>query len=326
MQLIRGQYNLRSEHQRCVASIGNFDGVHLGHQAVFSALQERAKALGVPTTVIIFEPQPMEYFHVAQTPARLTRLREKLAAIEGCGIDRVLLLEFGPHLAAMPADEFIENILVNGLAIKHLFVGDDFRFGKDRGGDFPLLQQAGERHGFQVEDMNTISHKETRISSSRIRQALAQGDFAGAESCLGRPYQICGRVAHGNERGRTIGFPTLNVNLHRRVSPLQGVFAVKVKGLEEQALPGVANVGSRPTVSGESQQLLEVHVFDFERQVYGEHVAVEFVERLRDEKKFDSFADLERQIKLDADRARELFGLHKKTNFSFQHYPGSKSP
>ncbi len=311
MQLIRGEYNLRAEHRHCVASIGNFDGVHLGHQAVFSALQERSKALGVPTVVIIFEPQPMEYFHAAQTPARLTRLREKLAAIEGCGIDRVLMLEFGPHLASMEAGDFIENVLVNGLAIRHLFVGDDFRFGKDRGGDFSLLQQAGEQHGFQVEDMNTISHREARISSTRIRQALAEGDFAIAESCLGRPYRICGRVAHGNERGRTIGFPTLNVNLHRRVSPLQGVFAVKVNGLEKQALPGVANVGSRPTVDGESQQLLEVHVFDFERQVYGKHVAVEFVERLRDEKKFDSFADLQRQIQLDASSARALFGLHK---------------
>jgi riboflavin kinase/FMN adenylyltransferase len=311
MQLIRGEYNLRPEHRCCVASIGNFDGVHLGHQAVFSALQERSKALGVPTTVIIFEPQPMEYFHVARTPARLTRLREKLAAIERCGIDRVLLLEFGPRLASMEAGEFIENVLVNGLALRHLFVGDDFRFGKDRGGDFSLLQQAGKRHDFQVEDMNTISHKEARISSTRIRQALAQGDFASAKSCLGRPYQICGRVAHGNERGRTIGFPTLNINLHRRVSPLQGVFAVKVNGLEKQALPGVANVGSRPTLDGESQQLLEVHVFDFERQVYGEHVAVEFVERLRDEKKFDSFADLQRQIQLDASRARALFGLHE---------------
>ena len=308
MQLIRGEYNLRPGHQRCVASIGNFDGVHLGHQAVFTALQQRSKALGVPTTVIIFEPQPMEYFHSERTPARLTRLREKLAAIEGCGIDRVLLLEFGPHLANMEADAFIHKVLVNGLAIKHLFVGDDFRFGKDRGGDFSLLQQAGQRHGFQVEDMNTISHKDARISSTRIRQLLAEGDFASAESCLGRPYQICGRVAHGNERGRTIGFPTLNVNLHRRVSPLQGVFAVKVNGLGEQALPGVANVGTRPTVDGESQQLLEVHVFDFDRQVYGEHVAVEFVERLRDEKKFDSFADLQRQIQLDAATARAIFG------------------
>lgn len=317
MQLIRGQYNLRTEHRGCVATIGNFDGVHLGHQRVFSALMERAKAFDVPATVIIFEPQPMEYFHVEQTPARLTRLREKLATIADCGIDRVLLLEFGPHLAGMPAEEFIQAVLVNGLAIKHLFVGDDFRFGRKRGGDFSLLQQAGAQHGFKVENMNTISLEENRISSTRIRLALERGDFVSAESCLGRPYQICGRVAHGNKRGRTIGFPTLNVNLHRLVSPLQGVFAVRVRGLDEQALPGVANVGSRPTVDGESQQLLEVHVFDFERQVYGEHVAVEFVERLRDEQKFESFSDLRSQIQLDADRAREFFGLLNKPSFSF---------
>jgi len=317
MQLIRGQYNLRTEHQGCVATIGNFDGVHLGHQAVFSALQERAKSFAVPATVIVFEPQPMEYFHVEQTPARLTRLREKLAAMADCGIDRVLLLEFGPHLAAMPAEEFIQTVLVNGLGIKHLIVGDDFRFGRKRGGDFTLLQQAGDQHGFEVEDMNTISHKENRISSTRIRLALEQGDFTSAESCLGRPYQICGRVAHGDKRGRTIGFPTLNVNLHRLVSPLHGVFAVRVKGLDEQALPGVANVGSRPTVDGEPQQLLEVHIFDFARQVYGEHVAVEFVERLRDEQKFESFSDLQSQIQLDADRAREFFGLLNKPSFSF---------
>ena len=317
MQLIRGQYNLRQEHLGCVATIGNFDGVHLGHQAVFAALQEQATALGVPATVIIFEPQPMEYFHVENTPARLTRLREKLAAIADCGIQHVLMLEFGPHLAGMPAENFIQDVLVGGLGIKHLFVGDDFRFGKQRGGDFSMLQQAGEQHGFQVENMNTISHADDRISSTRIRLSLAEGDFATAESCLGRPYQICGRVAHGNEKGRTIGFPTLNVNLHRRVSPLLGVFAVKVKGLEDQALPGVANVGTRPTLEGDPQQLLEVHLFNFDRQVYGEHVAVEFVERLRDEKKFASFADLQHQIELDADRARELFRLYNTNKFSF---------
>ncbi len=311
MQLIRGQYNLRPEHRDCVVTIGNFDGVHLGHQAVFSALQERAMAIDAPATVVIFEPQPMEYFHVDRAPARLTRLREKLAAIAGCGIQRVLLLEFGHLLAGMPAEEFIDNVLVDGLAANHLLVGDDFRFGKGRSGDFSLLQQAGKQYGFQVEDMNTLSHKDARISSTRIRTALTKGDFATAESCLGRPYQICGRVAHGNKRGRTIGFPTLNIYLHRRVSPLLGVFAVKVRGFEEQVLPGIANVGSRPTLDGESQQLLEVHLFDFDRQVYGEHVAVEFVERLRNEKRFESFPELQRQILLDAVRAHELFELQR---------------
>ena len=289
MELIRGQHNLRAQHRGCVATIGNFDGVHVGHKAVFSALKEKAEEFGVPATVIVFEPQPMEYFHAKNVPARLTRLREKLAALAENEIDRVLLLEFGPHLASMSASEFIQQILVDGLSIHHLFVGDDFRFGKGREGDFSLLQQEGEKHGFSVEDLHTIEHENSRVSSTRIRLALAEGDFITAEQCLGRPYQICGRVAHGNKKGRTIGFPTLNIDLHRRVSPLDGVFAVRVKGLGDAALPGVANVGTRPTLDGESKQLLEVHIFDFSRQVYGEHVAVEFVERIRDEKRFASF-------------------------------------
>ena len=204
MQFIRGQHNLRPEHQGCVATIGNFDGVHLGHQAVFEALKKKAREYGVPATVIIFEPQPMEYFHIQDVPARLTRLREKLAAIKNCQIDRVLLLEFGPHLASMEAGEFVQRVLIEGLAIRHLFVGDDFRFGKGRKGNYGLLQEEGGKHGFSVEDLHTIEHENFRISSTRIRQALAEGDFLTAEQCLGRPYQICGRVAHGNKKGRTI--------------------------------------------------------------------------------------------------------------------------
>ena len=309
MQLIRGQHNLRPEHRGCVATIGNFDGVHLGHQAVFEALKKKARVYGVPETVIIFEPQPMEYFHVKDVPARLTRLREKLAAIKNCQIGRVLLLEFGPHLAGMEAGEFVQRVLIEGLAIRHLFVGDDFRFGKGRKGDYRLLREEGKKHDFSVEDLHTIEHESFRISSTRIRQALAEGDFLTAERCLGRPYQICGRVAHGNKKGRTIGFPTLNLDLHRRVSPLDGVFAVRVSGLEQTPVPGVANVGTRPTLDGESKQLLEVHLFDFSGDVYGEHVAVEFVQRLRNEQKFESFAQLQQQIQLDAKLAREIHGL-----------------
>ena len=309
MQLIRGQHNLRPAHRGCVATIGNFDGVHLGHQAVFAALRQKAESFGVPATVIIFEPQPMEYFHAENVPARLTRLREKLAALKDCQIERVLLLEFSPHLASMPAEAFVQQVLIEGLAIRHLFVGDDFRFGRGRTGDYSLLQEEGGRHGFSVQDLHTIEHDNSRISSTRIRQALAEGDFSTAEWCLGRPYRICGRVAHGNKKGRTIGFPTLNLDLHRRVSPLDGVFAVRVRGLEQEPIPGVANVGTRPTLDGESKQLLEVHLFDFSREVYGEHVAVEFVQRIRDEQKFESFSELQQQIQLDARMARDLFGL-----------------
>jgi len=309
MKLIRGQHNLHPAHQGCVATIGNFDGVHRGHQAVFAELHRRAEALGLPSTVITFEPQPMEFFRPEQAPARLTRLREKLRAIENCGIDRVLLLEFNPALAAMSADDFIAKVLVEGLAVRHLYVGDDFRFGRDRSGDFALLSAAGQAHGFGVENLDSVCHGDCRISSTVIRQALADGDLATAESYLGRPYAICGRVAHGDKRGRTIGFPTMNIDLHRRVSPLRGVFAVRVGGLAADPLPGVANIGTRPTVSGDARYLLEVHLFDFNRQVYGEHVQVTFVQRIRDEKKFDSFDQLKLQIQADAGQAREALGF-----------------
>jgi len=309
MQLVRGQHNLRASHRGCAATIGNFDGVHLGHQAVFNALREKAQQLGLPSTVILFEPQPMEFFQPGMAPPRLTRLREKLIHIRACGIDRVVLLEFNVHLAALTAGEFVQQVLVDGLDIRHLYVGDDFRFGKERKGDFALLQKIGAEQGFSVQSMDTVCHDDCRISSTRIREALAEGDFVTAERCLGRPYQICGRVGHGNQRGRSIGFPTLNVNLHRRVSPVKGVFAVRVQGLAETDLPGVANVGTRPTVDGEGRPLLEVHLFDFDARVYGFQVGVTFVQRIRDEKKFSSFDELQQQILLDASRARKILAI-----------------
>jgi len=306
MQLIRGIHNLRPEHRGCVATIGNFDGVHLGHQAVFRQLMGKGKELGLPAVVISFEPQPQEYFTPQRAPARLTRLREKLQAIAEAGIERVLLLEFNARLAAMAAEEFVERILVQGLGVRFLMVGDDFRFGAKRRGDFNLLREAGDRYDFRVEDMHTVRLSEDRVSSTRIREALTDGDLDTAAHLLGRSYQICGRVAHGDKRGRTIGFPTANVDLHRRVSPVRGVFAVRVRGLEETALPGVANIGTRPTVTGDPRYLLEVHLFDFSREVYGRHVGVEFVHKLRDEKKFESFEELRRQITQDAWQARNL--------------------
>ncbi|WP_457666374.1 bifunctional riboflavin kinase/FAD synthetase [Thiolapillus sp.] len=309
MQLVRGQHNLRASHRGCAATIGNFDGVHLGHQAVFNALREKAQQLGLPSTVILFEPQPMEFFQPGMAPPRLTRLREKLIHIRACGIDRVVLLEFNVHLAALTAGEFVQQVLVDGLDIRHLYVGDDFRFGKERKGDFALLQKIGAEQGFSVQSMDTVCHDDCRISSTRIREALAEGDFVTAERCLGRPYQVCGRVGHGNQRGRSIGFPTLNVNLHRRVSPVKGVFAVRVQGLAETDLPGVANVGTRPTVDGEGRPLLEVHLFDFDARVYGFQVGVTFVQRIRDEKKFSSFDELQQQILLDASRARKILAI-----------------
>ena len=309
MELVRGKLNLRPQHRGCVATIGNFDGVHLGHQAVFRALKEKAREYDLPSTVILFEPQPMEFFHPEQAPARLTRLREKLDQIRRCGIERVLLLEFNRALAEMDAATFIDEVLVGGLGIRHLYVGDDFRFGAGRRGDYAQLLAAGRELGFTVESMDTVCHDDCRISSTRIREALLAGDLVTAEACLGRPYQVFGRVSHGHERGRTIGFPTLNIPLRRRVSPLRGVFAVQVQGLGEEDLPGVANLGVRPTVSGGDRPLLEVHLFDFDRQVYGAHVGVTFVQRIRDERKFDSFDQLRQQIAIDAAQARRILQL-----------------
>ena len=314
MQVIRGLHNLKAQQQGCVATIGNFDGVHLGHQSVFRHLLQKGRELGLPATVVTFEPQPREFFQPVGAPARLTRLREKLQAMHDIGIEQVVVLEFNKRLAAMSARQFVEELLVAGLHIRFLSVGDDFRFGRGRQGDFDLLEQMGLQHGYAVENMNTYMLDADRVSSTRIRQLLTQGDLAAAAQCLGRPYRICGRVSHGDKRGRTIGFPTLNVNLHRIVSPLRGVYAVRVLGLAEIPLPGVANIGNRPTVDGGTRYLLEVHLFDFARAVYGAHVQVEFVRKLREEKRFDSFDALRRQIHEDAATARRVLGLPQATD------------
>lgn len=311
MRIIRGLHNLRPEDRGCVATIGNFDGVHVGHRAVFQRLRTRGRELGLPSTVITFEPQPLEYFAPGAAPARLTRLREKLSALQAVGIERVVLLQFGPRLAQMTAQAFVAQLLIDGLGVQFLLVGDDFRFGRGRAGDFALLREIGSVQGFDVEDLHTITHGEERISSTRIREALSRGDLGNARHLLGRPYAICGRVAHGHKRGRTIGYPTANLNMHRRVSPLRGVFAVMVDGVGERSLPGVANIGTRPTVNGDHRYLLEVHLFDFSGDIYGRHARVEFRLKLRDEKKFDSFDELRQQIDLDATAAREFLGVPK---------------
>lgn len=309
MRVIRGLHNLRRQHRGCVATIGTFDGVHLGHQVVFRHLLQHGADLGLPATVITFEPQPQEYFAPRVAPARLTRLREKLQALRDSGIEQVVVLEFGPKLAAMEAREFVRELLVTGLATRLLMVGDDFRFGRGRAGNYQLLEVMGLQYGFEVRNLNTVTQGNLRVSSTRIREALTLGDFRRAEALLGRPYSICGRVAHGAERGRVIGFPTANLDLHRRFSPLRGVFAVRVRGLGEQARPGVANVGTRPTLSGDSQYLLEVHLFDFDEEIYGAHLQVEFHYWLRDERRFSSFEALRQQIGRDVTRARGLLGI-----------------
>jgi len=310
MELIRGLYNLRPRHRGCVATIGNFDGVHLGHQAVLGQLSEQADDLGLPLVVITFEPYPQEFFAPAgESPPRLTRFREKLQVLRRYGVDRVLSLRFDKALSQMSAEAFVEQLLIEGLDVRYLVVGDDFRFGHRRQGDITMLRAAGERHGFQVVEMHTFEVDGQRVSSTRVREALSGGDLNHTAQLLGRSYRMSGRVVHGDKRGRIIGFPTANIHLHRRVTPLRGVYAVELFGLSGGAgspIKGVANIGERPTVNGTRCQL-EVHLFDFDREIYGEYVQVEFIKRLRDEKRFDSFDELRAQIESDAAAARALF-------------------
>jgi riboflavin kinase/FMN adenylyltransferase len=306
MELVRGLHNLRPRHRGCVATIGNFDGVHRGHQAVLEQLARSAQELQLPLTVITFEPQPREFFAPGGIPPRLTRLREKLEAMRAYGVDRVVCLRFDAYLASLPPADFIRVILVEGLGVRYLVVGDDFRFGRERAGNFALLEQAGARQGFPVVAMQTFDVGGSRVSSTRIREALETGDLETAALLLGRPYGMCGRVAHGDKRGRTIGFPTANIYLHRAAAPVAGVFTVAMHGVPGAPLPGVANVGTRPTVDGTRSQL-EVHLFDFDRDIYGCHVQVSFLHRLRDEQRFESFDALQAQIRLDAEQARAFF-------------------
>jgi len=315
MELIRGIHNLRSEHHGCVLTIGNFDGVHLGHQAVLAQVKAQARALGVAAAVMTFEPQPQEIFQPEKAPARLTNWREKYLALRDQQIDRHLVIEFNRKFASQPPIEFIENVLVEKLGVKFLVVGDDFRFGYKREGDFALLQREGKRLGFEVVDTRSYRQQQLRVSSTAIRAALAEGDFERAESMLGRPYQMMGKIVHGRKNGRTIGFPTANIPLKRLKSPLHGVFAVKINvgralgattnSRVEGTYHGVANLGTRPTLNGDEVQL-EVHLFDFSGNLYGQHATVTPVAKLRSEQRFASLEHLKQQIEKDAARARAL--------------------
>ncbi len=307
---IRGLHNLRDAHRGCVATIGSFDGVHRGHRAIIGQLLEQARALCLPSVVMVFEPQPYEYFAGEKAPARLMRLRDKIRALAALGVDRVFCLQFNSRLRNLSAQAFIEQVLVQGLGVKSLVVGDDFRFGCDRAGDFALLQQAGVQHGFSVYDTCTVLDGGERISSTRIRRALESEHFAEAERLLGHPYTIRGHVVYGQQLGRTIGVPTANVKLRRYRSPLNGVFAVRAHFPGETAgYNGVANVGVRPTVGGESKPVLEVHLFDFSGHCYGREMEVQFVKKLREEQKFASFDVLKTQIYRDIDQAKDFFSV-----------------
>jgi riboflavin kinase/FMN adenylyltransferase len=290
-----------------VLTIGNFDGVHLGHRALLGELMAKARELALPAAVLTFEPHPRELFAPDQAPARLASMRDKLELLAECGVDRVHVCRFDRKLAGLTAEQFIERILVRGLSVRHLIIGDDFRFGKARGGDFTLLQNAGHAHRFVVEAMRTVDFGGLRVSSSAVRDALAAGDIERAELLLGRPFVIAGRVMDGKKIGRTIGFPTANIQVRRKRLPLSGVFAVTVSGIDSVPLAGAANIGVRPTVAEGLKPVLEVHLLDFDRDIYGAHVDVNFLHKLRAEAKFDSLDSLKAQIARDVADVRAFF-------------------
>ncbi len=298
---------MRPEHRGSVATIGTFDGVHLGHQAIIQQVNEQAQKLGLPSVAIIFEPQPHEFFAGDQAPARLMRFREKVTALLAAGIDRVLCLPFNTSLRSLSGTEFIDLVLVQGLGIRYLVVGDDFRFGCDRSGDYALLKAAGKTQGFEVRDTHTFEMDGERVSSTRVRAELEAGHFDSANRLLGAPYTISGRVVFGQQLGRELGAPTANVLLRRYRSPLSGVFAVRAHLNDGSAINGVANVGVRPTVDGGGKPILEVHLFDFNQNIYGQTIAVEFCRKLRQEKKFDSLEQLKTQIQADIVEAKHFF-------------------
>jgi len=282
--------------------------VHLGHQKVISKIIRKSKLLNLPSMVITFEPTAKEFFLKEHAPARLTNFREKFTQIRELGIDKFVCLQFNHTLASMPADAFIKNVLVDSLGIKYLTVGDNFRFGKDRKGDFVLLQEYADKFNYEVDDTKSFNHKDLRVSSTLIREYLANGALTRAKEMLGRDYSISGHVVHGEKNGRTIGFPTANIPIKRKKSAVNGVFAVDVLMENGEQHHGVANIGNRPTVGGTRTQL-EVHVFQFSQELYGNHLKATFRKKLRNEIKFDSFEELKKQIQLDAQSAQDFFGI-----------------
>src|SRR5262245_48042719 len=297
--------SLQSARGRCALTIGNFDGVHRGHRALIDRVTARARELGLISCVLTFEPHPREFFARDAAPARLTRLRDKLELMAAAGVKRVHIARFDARFSALSAARFVDEVLVRGLGTKFLLVGRDFRFGERRSGDFSTLEDAAIRHGFRLESMPDVLFDGERVSSSAVRAALKAGDLQAAERLLGHPYTISGRVAHGAKLGRGLGFPTANIVL-RRTAPISGIFAVDVQGMGR----GLASLGRRPTVNPVPVPLLEVHLFDFDRDLYGEHIKVRFLKKLRDEKKYEGLDALREAIARDADQAREYFATH----------------
>ena len=306
MKIFRGLPPV-AERAPCALAIGNFDGVHRGHRALLTRVVDAARARSLVPAVMTFEPHPREFFMPDKAPARVANLRDKLQGLGGSGIEHVYLQHFNRRFASISAEDFIDRMLVNGCKMKWLLVGDDFRFGARRAGDIALLRQRAARGGYEIEQLDTITDGGERISSSAVRAALAAGDLARASHLLGHAYSITGRVLHGAKRGRTIGYPTLNLRITHKRPAAHGVYAVRVHGITDKPWPGVASVGLRPTVDDSGRWLLEVHLFDFAEQIYGRLVRVEFIKKLRDEEKYDTLDQLTAAIRNDADQARALF-------------------
>lgn len=311
MKVFRGLPNTEARAP-CALTIGNFDGVHRGHQVLLTRVREAAIRLNLDAAVMTFEPHPREFFaqmagDFSQAPSRIANLRDKLQSLADVGIDRVVVEHFNAHFAALTPEEFTEIVLVRGLHVKWLMVGEDFRFGSKRAGDVRMLVEAGKKYGFEVEALPTVTNDGVRISSSGVRSALAHGDFFHARQLLGHPYIISGHVIHGKKLGRTLGFPTLNLRVAHKRPSLSGIFVVQVHGLSNQPLAGVASLGVRPTVDDNGRVLLEVHIFEFSESCYGKLVRVEFLKKLRDEEKYSDLKTLTDMIAHDADCARAYF-------------------
>lgn len=306
MKIIRGIANLKNQFSQCVLTLGNFDGVHLGHQQLINHLITQGKKLNLPTVVMLFEPQPLEFFCSENAPSRLTSFQEKVIFIEKLGIDYIIAVPFTQTFAKMSADDFIQAWLINQLRAKYIIIGDDFRFGFERKGDIHLLEHYAQKNDFTVESMPTYVWNQLRISSTAVRKALLNNDFELARCLLGRLYSIQGRVIHGNALARQLGFPTANIQLHRKKPALHGVYLVNVKNCcSQQSYYGIANIGIRPTIQGK-KAILEVNLFDFSGDIYGQYLDVTFLEKLRDEKKFDSITVLKEQITQDVCTAKKI--------------------
>jgi riboflavin kinase / FMN adenylyltransferase len=290
-----------------VLTIGNFDGVHLGHKALLARLRSRAQELGLPATVLCFEPHPREFFAPDNAPPRLCSVRRKLELLETAGVDRVCVQSFDAPFAALDAEEFVRKVLIDGLQVRHLMIGDDFRFGRGRQGDFGVLQAAGTKYGFGVEAMQTQEADGERVSSSAIREAFLAGNIEHATRLLGEPFVVSGRVHHGDEIGRTIGYPTANIGLGQATLPLSGIFAVSVDGGPLHQAMGAANVGVRPTIGDKLALRLEVFVLDYSGDLYGQRLRVRFHHKVRDEEKFDSLEALTTAIDEDCRKVRAFF-------------------